>query len=495
MPTARRCRGERRGGGGERFDPRETQRQLRVSNNGALREPTPSVRAPWKMHHVALSLLLAAALPAAAADAPRWRIQAQLLAEAGPLQVVTCSDAALSEVRFVAGVPDAARFRLEARRDGDGELVDADGSLSARDWRAGECLHTRIDLRRASQNGGRGLQFRAGQYFVLDPRRWLWRPTPRHPDSELGFDLPPGWAVSVPWTPMDGAVKRYRLGSQPPDGPALMAFGRFEEQHIERPGGRLRVALLPPWQAHDLRRIEPVADALLQAFGRLPRRDAQVLVLPLPGERDAAPWGQTTRGEAPAVQLFVGAEAAPGALLEDWTATHEFAHLLHPHLGPRGRWLSEGLASYYQNVLRARLGALPAAEAWERLDAGLQRGRDDARSRGMSLVQASRRLDATRSYMRIYWSGAAFWMEADFDLRTAGDSLDRVLRRFAQCCLERDAELTPEAFVAQLDRLAGRDVFESRYQRFAASVEFPATRTSDAPVAVRAAIMQVKEQH
>jgi hypothetical protein len=443
------------------------------------------------MHRAGLLMLIAGALPAAAAaDAPRWRIEAQLTGAAGLLQVAACSDAALPEAHFIAGLSDAGRYRLAARRDGEGELVDAEGRLSARDWAAGECLHTRIDLRLATRTGGRGLGYRAGEFFLLDPRRWLWRPGPRHPDSEIHFRLPPGWSVSVPWSPLDASGRRYRLGGQPPDGPALMAFGRFEEQRLERPGGRLRVTLLPPWQAREVRRIEPVAAALLQAFGRLPRRDAQVLVLPLPGERAAAPWGQTTRGEAAAVQLFVGADALPGALLEDWTATHEFAHLLHPHLGPRGRWLSEGLASYYQNVLRARLGALPAAEAWERLEAGLQRGRDDDRSRGSSLMQAARRLDATRSYMRVYWSGAAFWMEADFDLRAAGDSLDQVLRRFAECCLERDAELTPEAFVAQLDRLAGRDVFGARYARFAASLDFPATRTTDAPEAVRAAIMQ-----
>lgn len=442
------------------------------------------------MYRTGLGVLLAGVAAVADAAAPRWHIEAQLLGPEGPLQVAACSPDALPEAHFVAGLPDAARYRVQVRRDSEGTLTEARGGLTARDWRAGECLHTRIDLRLATQTGGRGLGYRAGQYFVLDPRRWLWRPTPRAADSELGFVLPPGWSVSVPWPPLGDSDTRYRLGAQPPDGPAMMAIGRFQEQSIQRPGGRIRAALLPPWQASDLGRIEPSVAALLQAFGALPRRDAQLLVLPLPGVREPAPWGQTTRGEAAAVQLFVGAEAPSGALIEDWTATHELAHLLHPHLGPRGRWLSEGLASYYQNVLRARLGALSADAAWQRIEAGLRRGRNDARSRGFTLEQAARRLHATRGYMRVYWSGAAFWIEADFELRAGGDSLDQVLRRFAQCCLAREAELTPEAFVAQLDRLAARDVFASRYARFAASIEFPATRSSDAPAAIRAAIMQ-----
>jgi hypothetical protein len=446
------------------------------------------------MYRTGLGMLLAGAAAVAHPAAPHWRIEARLRGAEGPLQVAACSAAALPEARFIAGLPDALRYRVQARRSGDGELVETGEGLLARDWRAGECLHTLIDLRLATQTGGRGPGYRAGQYFVLDPRRWLWRPAPRAADSELGFALPPGWSVSVPWPPLDNSTTRYRLGAQPPDGPAMMAIGRFQEQPIERPGGRIRAALLPPWQASDLGRIVPNVEALLQAFGALPRRDSQLLVLPLPGVREAAPWGQTTRGEAAAVQLFAGADAPPDALLADWTATHELAHLLHPHLGPRGRWLSEGLASYYQNVLRARLGALPADEAWQRLDAGLLRGRDDTRSRGLTLEQAARRMHATRGYMRVYWSGAAFWMEADFELRANGDSLDEVLRRFAQCCLEREAELTPEQFVAQLDRLAGRDVFGARYARFAASVEFPATRSGDAPAAIRAAIMQPLEK-
>ena len=56
-------------------------------------------------------------------------------------------------------------------------------------------------------------------------------------------------------------------------------------------------------------------------------------------------------------------------LRTDWTATHEFSHLLLPYVSRRDRWLSEGLASYYQNVLRARDGRLSETDAWRKLDA------------------------------------------------------------------------------------------------------------------------------
>lgn len=444
---------------------------------------------PPRLRFALLALLAAA--PAAAQETPRWRMTAALDPARGTLAVATCSDEAQAQVRFVAGERDAARFLLAAQRgadDGDDGAVLAprDGALHAIGWRAGECLRTRIDLRAAARRRGAP----ADGTFVLDPRRWLWRPAARAADSTLDFELPPGWAVSVPWSPRDASRRRYRLGPDPADGPALTAFGRFEERWLERPGGRLRVALLPPWSARELARIEPVVDALLLGYGRLPRPDAQLLVLPLPGERRAAPWGQTTRGAAAAVQLFAGADAAPTALLEDWTATHELVHLMHPHLGPRGRWLSEGLASYWQNVLRARAGVLTAEQAWERLEAGLQRGRDERLCDGLTLVQASRRAGQLRCYMRIYWSGAAFWLEADLALRARGASLDALLRRYAECCLQRHDELAPEDFMGQLDRLAGSNEFGARYARFAALPGFADTRTAQVPAALRAAIMQ-----
>jgi hypothetical protein len=434
--------------------------------------------------------LLFAPLAAAAQDAPRWSIVATLQPSQHELLVAACSDQAQARVRFFAGVGDAPRHLREARRDSGAALAREEGELHARDWRAGECLHTRIDLLGATRAGPRSAAWRADAYYVLDPRRWLWRPAMRAADSTIAFDLPEGWAHSVPWPPQAGARARHRLGPDPTDSAALTAFGRFEEQWIERPGGRLRLALLLPWSAAERARVEPVVDVLLQATGRLPRADAQLLVLPLPGERAAAPWGQSSRGAAPALQLYAGADAPRDALLQDWTATHELVHLFHPSLGARGRWLGEGLASYWQEVLRARAGVLTPAQAWARIDAGFARGRAEGRSNDLSLSQASRRAGELRCYLRVYWSGAAFWFEADLALRARGSSLDDVLGRYAGCCLADTADATPEAFVAQLDRLAGADVFATRYARYAEATSFPPVRSGDAPAALRAAIMR-----
>lgn len=423
---------------------------------------------------LALLLTLCATCAAvSSSELPLWKFVARFDATTEQLDVAACSARALPHVRFHTGTQGVARHRLAARRDSPADLsFDADAILAA-DWQAGECLRTRIDLGAAARAGQPVPGYRADSTLVLDPGRWLWRPAMLHPDSTIHFQLPKGWSVSVPWSPVKEATPTYRLGPVPLDWPALTAFGRFEEQQLSRPGGVLRVTILPPWKANELRRIEPVARALVQAYGQLPLRDAQVLILPLPGQRDAAPWGEVTRGGGSAVHLFVGAEATPGALGEDWTATHEFSHLLHPYLGADGRWLGEGLASYYQNVLRARTGALSAEVAWERIEAGFDRGAKEGRSPGLTLTQASRRMGSLRSYMRVYWSGAAYWLDADLALRARGSSLDAVLQRYAECCLADAMRVAPEVFVAALDRIADADIFASRYRTYADSEAFP----------------------
>jgi hypothetical protein len=169
------------------------------------------------------------------------------------------------------------------------------------------------------------------------------------------------------------------------------------------------------------------------------------------------------------VLLYVRRDASYEQLRADWTAVHELSHLLHPYLGDGGRWLAEGLASYYQNVSRARAGMLDEEEAWRRLDAGFRRGQ--AASSGARLEAMGRGRGGT---MRVYWAGAAYWLEVDLALRRdSGTTVDAVLDRYAECCLHGTDSVTPQDFVLALDGLAGNDTFSALYRRYATMREFP----------------------
>ena len=224
-----------------------------------------------------------------------------------------------------------------------------------------------------------------------------------------------------------------------------------------------RVRLLQRW-------IQEAAEATKPQSGRDPLRDAYVRIEETDRDDDSpVPWGQTRRRGEAGVLLYVRRDASYEELRADWTAVHELSHLFHPYLGDSGRWLAEGLASYYQNVSRARAGMLDAEEAWRRLDAGFRRG--EAASTGARLDAMGRGRGGT---MRVYWAGAAYWLEADLALRRdAGTTLDTILDRYADCCLHGTDSLAPQDFASALDRVAGNDTFSALYRRYAATRVFP----------------------
>ncbi len=229
-----------------------------------------------------------------------------------------------------------------------------------------------------------------------------------------------------------------------------------------------RVATLQRW-------AEEAARATVLPSGRFPLRSARVEVRESQSRGSSpVPWGQTSRDGDVAVLLYVRRDASYEQLRADWTAVHEFSHLAHPYLGERGRWLAEGLASYHQNVLRARAGLLTPEEAWQRLDAGFRRG--EAVADGPALDAMGRQRGGT---MRVYWAGAAYWLEMDLALRRYHDTtLEAVLDRYAQCCLDGTAHVAPEDFVAALDRAAGIALFVKRYRDYAESTVFPSLTDS-----------------
>ena len=172
----------------------------------------------------------------------------------------------------------------------------------------------------------------------------------------------------------------------------------------------MRIAMLQRW-------AEEAARATVLPSGRFPLRSARVEVREMQSRSSSpVPWGQTSRDGDVAVLLYVRRDAGYEQLRADWTAVHEFSHLAHPYLGVRGRWLAEGLASYHQNLLRARAGLLAPEEAWQKLDAGFRRG--EAVGGGPTLDAMGRQRGGT---MRVYWAGAVYWLEMDLTLRRDQD--------------------------------------------------------------------------
>ncbi len=419
-----------------------------------------------------------------AADQTAWRIVARYSPQSHAIDLELCGRDASPSVAFaLAG--DSPKSAAVPRRTHGGFERDSNQWI-ARLWQAGECAGFTTRVPATSVRGRPGAAALAGTDALTTPQQWLWLPDSRGTHATIEFELPEGFGVSVPWRRLADTNGRptYALDANPLDGPALTAFGAFEERIVRKPGGVLRVAVLAPRGSALAQRlntwIDGIADVALTANGRLPLRDAQILVVPIAGSSAATPWGEVQRGGGSALHLYPGAEASAATLRADWTATHEIAHLFHPYLGTRGRWLGEGLASYYQNVLRARAGWLSVEDAVASLRAGFARGRRDANP-GTTAVDASRQMHRTRNFMQVYWSGAAYWLTVDARLRRAHkSSLDAVLARYSECCLRGGDVASPERFITALDRMSGTHVFSSEFELASRARSFPEAHTQDA---------------
>ncbi len=431
---------------------------------------------------VLLAILAPASAGGQAAAPPRYTVTVD--GELSHLAITACFPGRAPAALEVA---DAAAARhLTSADSGDPDAARHSGRLRLGGLGAGDCAHYTVTTADAGAGPRRGLAVAAPQALLLAPQLFIWYPQGLSHDVEVTFELPPGMDVSVPWRRVagDDGHSVYRTGPRPPSWDARVAVGRIHEARVDLPGGHLDVALLagdPPLDADaTLGWLRAHGEALTRAHGRLPVPRVQVLVVPLGRGDEPVPWAQVTRGGGDAVHLFIDQRRDPRAFRADWVPIHEFSHLLHPLLEGRGRWVYEGLASYYQNTLRARQGLITPVEAWQRLHAGFGRGRAGVRPE-QTLAAASETMLRDRAFMRVYWSGAAIALLADLELRQRSGgrrSLDTVLAALAECCLPASRLWRVDEFLARLDALSGTRVFSRLAETHEHAADFPSLTTA-----------------
>ena len=216
-----------------------------------------------------------------------------------------------------------------------------------------------------------------------------------------------------------------------------------------------------------------VGKAMTTVYGSLPRNDIYVTLVAHPSSREAVPWAHVERGQRSGVRFYVNPAKPLAEFIDDWTAYHEFSHLLIPYPGEPDLWFSEGLASYYQNVVRARSGKLSSRQAWQKLYRGFERGAADTRMSQLTLAELSPRMRETASFMRVYWSGAYYFLAVDLALRKRGQSLDRALAGLKACCLEGRDVWSAASLAERLDQIAGGSEFTREYARMRRQTGMP----------------------
>jgi len=442
---------------------------------------------------------------------PSYRGSGLLVAAAFPL-LLSLSHVAFAQVVHDYSVtvePDLRRMSVEARfttrvrriaaraSDADEVLIEAQDCDTGKKLRvrrrhlvspsAGiQCLRYTVNLARAAKNERRNASL-SPENFIVSPAVWLWRPELDESTSiRVHFNLPEGIRVSVPWP--EESHNTFLLGRSPESANATVVFGHFEYHELHVPQATLRVSLIKSSAAMNsdaiLNWLAATATDVTLAYGRFPNPSPQIIVLPAgvrgrkdrsfrTGSASAVRFGRVVRNGGESVELFVNHSAPLEKLLLDWTATHEFSHLMLPYVSRKQRWISEGFAQYYQNILLARSGAYEPARTWQKLYDGLERGRKSLPELSPNGAAAGNFRDGL---MKVYWSGAALALLADMELRerSAGaESLDLALDRLQACCLPAADVWTGPELMTRLDSMLSSPVFMPLYRQYADTAGFP----------------------
>ncbi|MCP5123169.1 MAG: hypothetical protein H6984_11970 [Pseudomonadales bacterium] len=260
----------------------------------------------------------------------------------------------------------------------------------------------------------------------------------------------------------------------------LAAENAKPSRHLRVQDGRTLEVLIsaqfkPAMRDNLLQWTDYIAAALREVYGHWPAQHWQIVISPTAASADdPIPWAQVHRGELDRVEFFTTPNASADELRHTWTGYHELAHLLIPYRGSGDAWFSEGLASYYQNILQARSGLISEQQMWQKLYNGFQRGLAETKFDGRSLRSVSDRLRKDGGFMRVYWSGAWYFLAADTRLRLQSGgqlNLDRALAKLNDCCAGQ--RLAVPGIIARLDQLNRVLLFHSLYEEVAASTRVP----------------------
>lgn len=425
------------------------------------------------------SSVAATGSPVAAAAALPFRYTVAVEPDLAALEVVARFDRPVTALS--ARARDAGRFLVHAVDCDDDVALRHRGRRLLLPPSGISCLRYRVDLAAAStaDRRNRGL---SPANVLVSPAVWLWRPAQTSKVS-VRFDLPGAMRVAVPWQRVAGSSDTYRIPRAPGSSTAAALFGEFDYEESDIPGATLRIAVASagsasqPGQLFDWVRAQ--ASNVTLAYGRFPNPSPSVVVLPAasaPTGDSPVRFGRVVRDGGESVELFVDRGAPVESYYDDWTATHEFSHMMLPYLDSGHRWISEGFAQYYQNVLLARAGQYTEERAWAKLFRGYERGR---RSRPELSPNAAAR-DRRGALMKVYWSGAALALMADVELRTRSggrESLDTVLARLEQCCLPAAEMWSGPRLFEKLDTFLEEPLFLPLYSRYANARGFPEVRT------------------
>lgn len=331
-------------------------------------------------------------------------------------------------------------------------------------------LRYRYDL--DADQGSRGASLFAGggggDARHVAGRVYLIRPHQAPPDLRVELVVE-GADALLPWQPDDTGL--YRLRAEDLVDSGFHGFGGRRCQ-VVLPDAVLDVAVLGDFTSVDDAQVcgwlKQAAEEVRTVRRAFPHPRATVRVIPVPGHEGPGLFGMVLWSSPPSISVLVGQDASAASFERDWVVLHELLHLTHPAFLPRVPWLSEGLATYFTELARARSGRQSAERAWEELVDGFARGRRAAGARTMEEV-----ITDGDFAPGTYWTGALFALHLDVEIRRVTGNRRR-LEDVLELLAERGSTSTFGAFGVAVDAVAGQPLFDgllARHLRHAAFAE------------------------
>lgn len=329
--------------------------------------------------------------------------------------VVRCTG---RELTGFTSAENAAAPHISRVRTARGEALGSEGyRWELPDEGAPVAISYRVDLEGiANEVGHFDVAERVGRSLVSPVSTWMLRPEPLDDGVPvtLRVKTPPGMRFA---TGLRRAGDGYALEAHEIRTATYAVFGTFDELHFELPGRerlgttRLDVAILDaPLDANRTALatwIEASARAVADFWGGFPVERALLVVIPVRG-REGVLFGKVLPESAPGIALLVGQHTPADRLYDDWVLVHEIFHLGFPSFNGEGKWLDEGLATYYEPLIRARQGWKSEESVW----AEFVRAMPQAVSRGHV-----GELEKASSFREVYWGGAIVVLLADLEAR------------------------------------------------------------------------------
>ena len=235
---------------------------------------------------------------------------------------------------------------------------------------------------------------RVGDAVLGPANAWMLHPEPMG-EAAMHVDVrggdPRRFVTGLRRGPSGGYAFRARdLGEA-----SYTAFGDFRRVRADVAGAELEVALLgAPLAMGDAAAVGAVKDAagcVAGAFGRFPV-GATVFVVPVQGRQEVV-FGRVLSLAGASVALLFGTETPAAQMHDEWVPVHELFHLGTPSFVGEAHWLEEGLATYYEPVLRERAGWMREADLWQHFAREMPRGLRKRRRAARARAARRHRLD------------------------------------------------------------------------------------------------------